>query len=134
MIKKNPRTILFLVNDLRFFLSHRKGLATFSINQGLDVIVAGPSDNVAEEKLNKISKELEEKKTDLIDEYKDFFNDIEDLNNLQISSFLKLATLYLDMLHKTIHRIRQILDFDWIDEETQNKLIKNLDVLLKNKI
>jgi len=80
-----------------------------------------------------ITKELEEKKTDLIDEYKDFFDDIEDLNKLQISSFLKLATLYLDMLHKTIHRIRQILDFDWIDEETQNKLIKNLDVLLKNK-
>jgi len=82
-----------------------------------------------------ITKELEDEKynIDLINEYKYFFDNIEDLNKLKISSFLKLATLYLDILHKTIHRIRQILDFDWIDEENQNKLIKNLDVLLKNK-
>lgn len=83
-----------------------------------------------------ITKEIENfesKKINLFNEYTNFFNSIEDLNKLKISSFLKLATLYLDILHKTIHRIRQILDFDWIDNETQNKLIRNLDALLKNK-
>jgi len=82
-----------------------------------------------------ILKELTKKENKKINMFGDdiLFVNIFDINNLKINEVLKLANYFNCFKTKYLHKTKQIIHYNWINEKDLEKCIKRMNAIIKKK-
>lgn len=127
------KTILFVVNDLKFFLSHRKGIGLSAIKQGYRFVICAPA-NQAQENLEEmgfefIALDFKRKNKNPFKELIIFFSLARIINELK-PDILHLVTIkpiiYGGILSRLFSNKPTLIAFPGLGFLYTNKLLKNL--------